>query len=293
MTAPQQPNKVTVPPGMVALTTYGVVQPETAQSLLEMRAFCELSGLRDVVWSWISGSLVDKARNDAARTFLGARVSGQPLQWICFVDCDMVFAPNVLDLLLATAYQQTPWADIVGAYCQLRGKPYLPTTDFGSGLWEASDPHCGPMEVIRTGSAFIIIKRHVFERMEFPWYGVRPARRPIDMLAEVDNFARIKMDGRNPLRDHPAWATLEQCAMQDAQRQQAQTPPNAPPGAFFSSVGEDSSFCDRARALGFRIIVQSDAVVGHLDRYVITANDHKKAMHELEQQQRLATGILI
>src|SRR5437660_567858 len=168
-----EPQKVEVPPGMVAITTWGMITAETAQSLLEMRAFCELNGLNNIVWTWVSGSLVDKARNEAARTFLGARVRDQALGWLCFIDADMVFPANILDLLLATAYKQTLWADIVGAYCQLRGKPYLPTTDFGSGLWESSDPHCGPMEVIRTGSACILIKRPVYERMEFPWYGVR------------------------------------------------------------------------------------------------------------------------
>lgn len=294
MTAPAQPQPQTIPvgPGMVALTTYGMVTAETAQSLLEMRAFCERTGLRDVMWTWVSGMLVDKARNEAVRTFLGARIEKRPLDWLAFVDCDMVFQPNILDILLATAYKATPWADIVGAYCQLRGKPYLPTTDFGSGLWEPSDPFCGPMEVIRTGSACILIKRHVFERMEFPYYGVRPAPRPIDVLTEVDNYARIKMDGTNPLREHPAWAQIERCALQDATNQRARTPENAPPGAFVSSVGEDSNFCDRARALGFRIVVQTDAVCGHLDRHVITPDDHKKAMDELNRNQRLAVGVL-
>lgn len=237
-----EPQKIQVGPGMVSFTTYGDVKAETAQSLLEMRAFCERSGLRDIVWSWISGSLVDRARNEAVRAFLGARMNNAPLHWNIFIDCDMVVPPNTVDLLLATAYQQTPWADICGGYCQLRGKPYLSTTDFGSGLWEPCDPHCGPLEVMRTGSACILVKRQVYEKMSYPWYGVRPAPRPIDMLAEVDNFARIKMDGENPLREHPAWSRLELCAMQDAQRQRAETPPNAPPGAFFSSVGEDSGF---------------------------------------------------
>lgn len=284
--------KIAVPSGMVAVTTWGMITAECAQSMLEMRAFCERSGLQDVLWTWISGALVDKARNEAVRTFLGARIKGQPLQWLCFVDADMIFPPNALDILLATAYQQTPWADIASGYCQLRGKPYLPTTDFGSGLWEASDPHCGPMEVIRTGSAFIVIKRPVYERMAFPYYGTRPAPRPLDMLAEIDNFARIKMDGENPLREHPAWAQLESCATQDAQRQRAQTPDTAPPGAFFSHVGEDSNFCDKARALGFRIVVQTDCVVNHLDRHVITPDDHKTCMRDMERQQRLAVGVL-
>jgi len=146
------------------------------------------------------------------------------------------------------------------------------------------------MEVIRTGSACILIKRHVFEQMEFPWYGVRPAPRPLDIMAELDNFSRCKMDGENPLREHKAWATLEQCARQDAASQRS-NPQAQGPGGFYSSVGEDSSFCDKMKALGLRIVVNTDIVVNHLERKAITPDDHMKAMREMERWTKLAVGI--
>src|SRR5256885_12058724 len=99
-----EPQRTPVGPGMLALTTYGDVKAETAQSLIEMRAFCERNGLRDVLWTWISGSLVDKARNEAARTFLGATIDKKRLEWLIFCDCDMVVPPNAVDLLLDCAY---------------------------------------------------------------------------------------------------------------------------------------------------------------------------------------------
>ena len=146
------------------------------------------------------------------------------------------------------------------------------------------------MEVIRTGGACILIKRHVYERMEFPWYGVRPAPRPIDVLAEVDNYARCKMDGQNPLVESPAWQVLMKCATEDAAAQRSR---NAGTRAdLMSAVGEDSNFCDRVRALGLRIVVNTDIVCGHVDTRVITAEDHQKAMGEIRRNQALVNAII-
>jgi hypothetical protein len=286
--------KITVPPGLVAVTTWGLVRVETSAALLELRAFCEKAGLGNVLWSFISGGLVDKARNEAVRQMLTTQIKiadkDVPLGWIMFLDADMTFGNRVLDQMLETAYNLTPWADAVGAWCPLRGSPYLPTIDRGSGTWEPQDPGCGPLEVIRTGGACILIKRHVYERMEFPWYGVRPAPRPIDVLAEVDNYARCKMDGQNPLTESPAWQILMKCATEDAAVQRSR---NAGTRAdLMSAVGEDSNFCDRVRALGLRIVVNTDIVCGHVDTRVITAEDHQKAMQDIRRNQALVNAVI-
>lgn len=281
-----EPKSIELPPGMLAVTTYGSITPETTQSLVDMAHHNRAAGIQNVHTTMVQGTLVDKARNEAVRVMLG----NPHFKYLAFIDADMAFRPETVQQLLLTAYHLTPHADAVGAYCQLRGLPYLPTIDTGTGTWESHDAGLGPIEVIRTGSACILVKRHVFEKMEFPWYGVRPAPRPLDVLAEIDNFARCKMDGDNPLRSHSAWATLEQCARQDAASQRA-NPQAQGPGGFFSSVGEDSSFCDKMKALGFRIIVNTDVVVHHLERKAITPEDHMKAMREAERWGRLAVGI--
>jgi hypothetical protein len=280
---------VALPPGVLAVTTYGSVRAETTQALMDLVRHNVTSGLTNVSYAMIQGNLVDKARNESARLML----SNPLLQYLVFLDADMTFAPDTLHKLLLTAFdpKMCAWADVVGAWCPLRGKPYLPTIDTGSGTWEPHDANVGPIEVIRTGSACILIKRHVYERMEFPWYGTRPAPRPIDILAELDNYARCKMDGRNLLREHPTWATLEKCAREDAASQRA-NPQAQHVGGYFSSVGEDSNFCDKVRALGMRVVVQTDVVCGHIEYQTITAQMHQDAMKESEHLTRLAVGVL-
>jgi hypothetical protein len=60
----------------------------------------------------------------------------------------------------------------------------------------------------------------------------------------------------------------------------------------FSSVGEDSNFCDRAKGMGFRIVVQTNLTINHVDRKVITPNDHLDAMKHLREQEAHAAGVL-
>ena len=175
------------------------------------------------------------------------------------------------------------FADIVGAWCPLRGDPYLPTIDTGTGTWEPHEPGQGPVEVIRTGAAFILVKRHVFERMEAPWYGIRPLRRPIDTIAEFDGYLRQKFDGQNPFARLGPWKAIEQCALQDSM--------GKPYGGASGFVGEDSSFSDRAKALGFRIIVQTNAIIGHVDKRIIGPEDHRQAVKRLAEQAKLACGV--
>jgi len=286
MTAPK-PNEVQVPPGMLVLTSYGSITMETVQAILSMVVHHGRSGMNNIAYQVIPGHLVDKARNDAGMAML----RDPNLQWLHFLDADMVFAPDLLQKILLTAYGEATWADIVGGYCQLRGKPYLPTIDTGTGTWEPHDANVGNVEVIRTGGACLLIKRHVLERMEFPWWGVRPAPRPIDMLAEVDNFARCKMDGRNPFAKIPEWQTLENCARQDAAAQRQSGAANVP-GGVYSSVGEDSNFTDKAKAMGFRVVVNTNAVCGHVDRLIITPELHVEEIKKAEALTRSALGVL-
>lgn len=277
-----------IPPGMLCTTTWGMLTDVTTQSLLDIRGYNVAQGLNNIHYTMVSGALVDKARNEAARML----VTHPHWQYLIFLDADMWAPQETVAQLLRTAFIDLPWADAVGAYCQLRGSPYLPTIDTGSGTWESHDAGMGPIEVIRTGSACILVKRHVYERLEYPWYGVRPAPRPLDMLAEVDNFARCKMDGQNPLRASPAWDALETCARQDANAQRF-NPAVQGPGGFFSSVGEDSSMADKMKAAGMRIVVDTNIVVQHLERNLISPAQHSKAMREMETLTRRAAGILV
>src|SRR5687768_7282554 len=87
-------NPVQIPAGCIAVTTYGQIRGETAQNLMDMRSHVERLGLHNVAWMTVPGTLVEKARNDAVRSMLGA-FQGHA-QWLLFVDGDMVFHPTVL-----------------------------------------------------------------------------------------------------------------------------------------------------------------------------------------------------
>lgn len=273
-----EPVTINVPVGMVCVTTYGSLQYETVSALMEMRSQTEASGLR-CPWIFVPGSLVDRARNQAVVTLLNYKPT---MGWLLFVDGDAVFAPDALTRLLMTAYQTHPHADVVGAYCTLRGEPFLPTIDTGTGTWESHLPGEGVMEVMRTGSAFILLKRHVFERVPGPWYGTRHPWRPIDALAEVDNFAHTRFDGRNPLAETPEWQALLQCAKDDPS---TRTRPD--PSAF---VGEDSNWCDTMRFHGLRILVDTGVEVHHVDRVVRSAADHRKTLRDRDALVRKFVG---
>ena len=278
MTVP--PTGVTVPNGHVVVTTYGVITQHTTQCLLDARSFTERNGATNIVWRMEPATLVERARNAAVRAAIKDNA-----QWILFIDGDTVFSPDAVLHTLRTAYADYPNADVVGGYVPLRGDLALPTIDSGTGTWESWFPDSGVVEVIRTGCAFLLIKRHVLDALRDPWFRLRVPSRPIDFMLEIDNFARIKFDGKNPLRDAPgdAWARLEKCARDD---------PSAAPENFTPiEVGEDSGFCDRVRAAGFHIFVNTDIACGHVDAKILTGADHKKACDERDRSQRLLSGI--
>lgn len=274
---------IQVPVGMVCVTTYGSITAETASALMEMRSQMEAQGLK-CPWPFIPGSLVDRARNQAVVQMLNMQPQ---MGWLLFIDGDAQFPIDGVAKLLVTAYQTHPQADVVGAYCTLRGEPYLPTIDTGTGTWESYFPGQGPngvVEVMRTGSAFILLKRHVFERIQGPWYGTRHPWRPIDALAEVDNFAHTRFDGRNPLAEMPEWKALLQCAKDDPSTRTRQDP-----SAF---VGEDSNWCDTMRFHGLRIFVNTNVEARHIDRAVRSAANHGDAMKEREKLIRNFVGVV-
>ena len=263
-----------VPPGMVCTTNWGLITAESAQCLSDTRSYCEEHGLKNITWQMVPGALVDKARNDAFRHMLSG-----PAQWILMIDADMVWEPDAVVRLLSAAYGTHPEYDVLGAYCNLRGNLALPTIDTGTGTWESHYPGQGVMSVMRTGGAFMLVKRQVAERIPGPWFALRVPMRPLDAVAEVDTFCRTIFDGRNPFRGE-SWDRLQTAA---ATHPSAQT-------WVAEEVGEDSSFCDRVTGAGLRIGVQSDIVVKHLDREVKDWTYHRKAMDEHAKQQRLLSG---
>jgi hypothetical protein len=272
---------IQVPPGIIAMCSPGSIRVETALCLVEAMKILEKRGMPHRLGHF-GGALVDKARNDACRAMLGDPHCG----YVIFIDGDMTFRPELVGLLIESAYgPRAGWADVVGGYCVLR-KGAIPTIDTGTGTWESHFAGSGVKEVIRTGGAFLLVKRHVIERMPDPWFACRHPMRVLDALAEVDNFVRTKYDGTNPFRGLPGdlWDQVTRMASAE--------PQSAKPVVGYE-VGEDSGFCDRVKAAGMRIVVDTDLEVGHIDTVTLTSATHKTKMDEREREHRHLHGVLV
>lgn len=280
MAQPEQP-QIQVPSGFICVTTYGSITQETTQCLLAARSFCEKQGLVNMQWQMIPGTLVEKARNEAVRQMLRGGHG-----FLLFIDGDCTFDENAILLLIQSAYGEVPAADAMGAWCPLRGELALPTLDTGTGTWESIFPGSGILPVMRTGGAFFLVKRHVFEALKDPWFRMRVPSRAVDDFVGIDNWMRMKFDGKNPFREQmpDVWDKAFKCATDD---------PSIVIENFVPvEVGEDSGACDRMKLAGFSIFVNTNIACGHVDRKVLTWQDHKKAMDEAAKWQRLASGLL-
>lgn len=277
----EQPKQVEIPKGNVCFTSYGVIQLPTVAAVVQTA-----QAIRDMTFQFTSGLLVDKARNDSVVEFLKDKHNS----WLLFIDGDMVWAPDAVAQLLMTAYQTEPTADIVGGYCCLRGGRRLPTIDTGTGTWETHGPGKGAVDVMRTGAAALLVKRHVFERMPYPWFGIRniPSNQ-VQSVLEIDNICHQIFDNRNPFAEAaPAeWSTLMQKVQHDAINQNQINQQQ-----LFGTVGEDSNFCDKAKAMGFRIVVQTNAVFTHLETSAVGPKEHFDKMVEFDKSQKAASCVL-
>ncbi len=264
------------PSGLIAMTSPGSIRVETHMAMTAAFMHSVKAGLL-LGHQHFGGSLVDKARNDAVRALLGSQAG-----YVLFVDGDMTFPPESFLKLVHNAYVLNPHFDVLGGLCHLRGG-CIPTVDTGTGTWESHFAGSGTLEVIRTGAAFLLVKRHVFEKMGPPYFACRFPMRRLDAFWEVDSFARNKMHGANPFRG-PEWDRLVSMASADSESANL-GPPNY-------EVGEDSGFCDRAKALGFRIGVDTDLSVDHVDVKYLNSGEHKKQMDEMKRQSRLLHGVM-
>ena len=259
--------------GLVAsIITAGHTDDLFAQCWAEMRVYNQKEGFTNTEYMMIPAALVEGGRDSAVMHSLEHNYD-----FLLQIDADMTFAPDSMVRMLHRLFADLPFADVLGGYCNLKQAPYLPTIDTGTGTWEPHYPNSGVLEVIRTGAAFVMCKTEAFRRFGPPWFRTKISNKPLDALANVDNFARCKLDGNNPLSNLPEWTAL----LADARQ--------AGPGE--SGIGEDSGFCDRLKAAGGRIFVDTDIVAGHVGKEVITWEKLKETRDKMEELRLLACGV--
>ena len=260
--------------GIVAtVVTTGHVEENFSWNLMEMRSWCDRNGFHNVEWRPFSAVLVEHGRDEVMRHALA-----ENYDFALQIDADAApIPPDALLRILHTSFIAVPDSSVVGGYAQLKSPPYLPTIDTGTGTWEPHFPGEGILPVIRTGAHFLLVKPSILRRFGPPWFRTRLGLRPIDALREVDNFARLRNHGKNPLAGDDWTALLE-----DARAQA---------GGVESPVGEDSGFCDAVLAVGGKIYVDTDLVIGHVGKRLITPEMLRTELDKRKTKVRRALGV--
>ena len=259
--------------GLVATVCLsGVVDPDFAAHLSDMRAFNQSQDLNQIEYKTFHAVLVEAGRDQVV-----AHALQQGYDWVLQIDADAApFSPQSL-LRMLEIVMKPGGPDVLGAYAQLKGYPHLPTIDTGSGTWEEHYPGEGVIPVMRTGCHFFLARTEIFRAFGPPWFRTRLPQTPLMAMRDLDNFARLNNDGQNPLRTAD-WEKLQEKAAE-------QDPVMAAP------VGEDSSFFDTLNALGFKVAVHTDLVAGHITRKLIKPQDLKEAMDKRDMAYRAGLGV--
>jgi len=259
----------------------GLVDDAYAQAFSDLRSWNDRNSFHNLEYITVSATLVEPGRDSIIEHALDPKGDGSepPYDFSLQIDADAApIPPNALARILHSAYVEVPDSDVIGGYCQLKHPPNLPTIDTGTGTWEPIFPGEGIIPVMRTGGHFILVKTGITARFGPPWFKTRRTMRAIDALTEVDNYARIKLDGENPLRKSPAWEKLEQAAVGEG-------------GGIVSTAGEDSGFCDAVKAIGGTIYVDTNLVIGHVAKKIITPEDLRDNLRKRDEVFDRVVGI--
>lgn len=262
--------------GMVStVCTTGQVQIDTAWAIRALNDWNVKHGLVLVEYVPAEAKLVESGRDALCEHALK-----NAYDYLLMIDGDAApFAEHALARMLQLTFEIEPSIDVLGAYCQVKGAPYLPTIDTGTGTWQAEPAYQGTLPVIRTGGHFLLIKTPILRAFGPPWFRSRQAWTATKTLQEFDNLARCNLNGGNPLTGTAEWAEL----VAKAAKAGAPQPP--------TSVGEDSGFCDSVRAAGGNIAVDTDLIVGHVAKQVILPKLLVDAVNSIEGSRFERVGV--
>ena len=290
----------------VVIPTYRGLEPEANSALIAMQqasnCFCrdERTGTPlHLPWKCPKGkhsvrmmppvsssSVVHWARNQVVAQSLYGQPKGDnrpPAEYLFLMDDDMLALPHYLTRLVS--YK----ADIVCGICTIRRDPPVPNIRF----WFPKEASFRPpiewdwdsnklMEIDGAGAAFMLVKRTVFERIGQAY---------LDCAFELDEDLR-KLDGlegETAIRDY--WARKSEQRHERFKAAIEQGNWSAADCWWFDfqknvvdkqigELGEDLSFCWKAKKMGFKIYADPQVLPGHIGKYGYSIADYKAHVEE-------------
>lgn len=244
-----------------------------------------------------SSSVVHWARNQViSQALYGQPQDGRPpAEYFLLQDDDMVVQPDYLTRLLSYKL------DIVCGICTIRRDPPRPNIRYWKEEearfydpveWEWDSQKL--MEIDGAGAAFMLVKRRVFERMGQAYLDCefeiaedlrKFAIRSDDELIDPSNSERdlraywtrkSELRKANFARSLEAgnWGQCDQWWFSFAQNVHDNQ---------LGELGEDLTFCWKAKKLGFKIFADPQVTPGHLGFYSYSVSDYKSFVEQAKE----------
>lgn len=213
----------------------GMLTEQTFMSFVKWANTCRQLGIDWTVETMTNESLISRARNTLSAKFLHTEGSTH----LMFIDADIGWEPwHLLALLNADK-------DVVGGLYPMKSLPVKWCVNGIPG--QVEDPESNLIEVTKTGTGFLLIKRDVFEKLN-----AHPAVRPFSNDIGLD----------------PALNQYMKTYFDTAVRE----------GRYYS---EDWTFCENWRDIGGQVWVDKRVLLKHVGTYTFDYGTHEKLYKDL------------
>jgi hypothetical protein len=221
----------------------GMLTESTFMSYIKWANTCRQLGLDWTIETMTNESLISRARNTLVAKFLNNPDSTH----LMFVDADIGWEPwHLLTLLNRDV-------DVIGGLYPMKSLPVRWVVNGFEGAEQGPD---GLQEVSKTGTGFMLVKRHVFEKLnQHP--AVKPFANDIGLPRELDQHLKTYYD--TAVREN----------------------------RYYS---EDWTFCENWRDLGGKVWVDKRVTLKHTGTYVFDQASQEplyNALHESMQAKAL------
>ena len=226
----------------------GMLTESTFMSYIKWSNTCRQLGIDWTMETMTNESLISRARNTLVAKFLNNPESTH----LMFVDADIGWEPWHLLVMLNRD------VDVIGGLYPMKTLPVKWVVNGFDGAETGDD---GLQEVSKTGTGFMLVKRHVFDKLN-AHPAVKPFNNDIGLPKELDKHLRTYYD--TAVREN----------------------------RYYS---EDWTFCENWRDLGGKIWVDKRVLLRHTGTYVFDFAAQEplyKALHEIAVANGTATQVV-
>ena len=225
----------------------GMLTESTFMSYIKWSNTCRQLGLDWTMETMTNESLISRARNTLTAKFLHNKESTH----LMFIDADIGWEPWHLLVMLNRD------VDVIGGLYPMKSLPVKWCVNGFEGAEEGAD---GLQEVSKTGTGFMLIKRHVLEKLD-AHPAVKPFINDIGLPVELNPYMKTYFD--TAVREN----------------------------RYYS---EDWTFCENWRDLGGKVWVDKRILLKHTGTYVFdfqTQDQLYRDLHAMAQANGVAAPV--